>query len=142
MTLLLVSLLAVGAREPGRIETRYTFFLYPLVMALGLTGIMVLVESLLAASQAAVAIGAALGLLFFGLSEDFEPEHIAHIASWQINFRVGMNPNQATHYYPRADYRLAGMWLSQNARPGDDVIIGIPSIDPVLPGQFLLLAKR
>ena len=52
MTLLLVSILAVGAREPGRIETRYTFFLYPLVMALGLTGIMALVESRLGTSQA------------------------------------------------------------------------------------------
>jgi hypothetical protein len=139
MTLLLVSMLAVGAREPGRIETRYTFFLYPLVMALGLSGIMVLVELRLAASQAALAIGAALGLLFFGLSEDFQPEHIAHIASWQVNFRVGMTPLQATHFYPRADYRLAGMWLAQNARPGDDVIIGIPSIDEYYRANFFFL---
>jgi hypothetical protein len=139
MTLLLLSMLAVGAREPGRIETRYTFFLYPLVMALGLTGIMVLVESRLGTSQAALAIGAALGLLFFGLSEDFQPEHIAHIASWQVNFRVGMSPIQATHYYPRADYRLAGMWLAHNARPGDDVIIGIPSIDQYYRANFFFL---
>jgi hypothetical protein len=138
-TLLLVATLAVGARGPGRIETRYTFFLYPLVMALGLTGIMVLVELRLAASQAALAISAALGLLFFGLSEDFQPEHIAHIASWQVNFRVGMTPLQATHFYPRADYRLAGMWLAQNARPGDDVIIGIPSIDEYYRANFFFL---
>ncbi len=139
MTLLLISILAVGAREPGRIETRYTFFLYPLVMALGLTGIMVLVELRIATSQAALTIGAALGLLFFGLSEDFQPEHIAHIASWQVNFRVGMNPIQATHYYPRADYRLAGIWLAHNVRPGDDVIIGIPSIDQYYRANFFFL---
>jgi hypothetical protein len=139
MTLLLVSILAVGARDPGRIETRYTFFLYPLVMALGLTGIMVLVESRLGTSQAALAIGAALGLLFFGLSEDFQPEHIAHIASWQVNFRVGMSPLEGGHYYPRADYRLAGMWLAHNARPGDDVIIGIPSIDQYYRANFFFL---
>ena len=65
MTLLLVLMLAVGAREPGRIETRYTFFLYPIIMALSLTSIMVLVESRLGTSQAALAIGAALGLLSF-----------------------------------------------------------------------------
>jgi hypothetical protein len=139
MTLLLLSMLAVGARSPGRIETRYTFFLYPLVMALGLTGILVLVELRIATSQAAKAIGAALGLLFFGLTEDFQPEHIAHIASWQVNFRVGMTPLQATHYYPRADYRLAGIWLAHNARPGDEVIIGIPSIDQYYRANFFFL---
>lgn len=139
MTLLVVLLLAVGAREPGRIETRYTFFLYPLVMALGLTGILVLVESRIGRSQKGLAIGAALGLLFFGLSEDFQPEHIAHITSWQVNFRIGMNPLQASHYYPRADYRLAGSWLAQHARPGDDVIIGIPSIDPYYRANFFFL---
>jgi hypothetical protein len=130
MALLLVLVLAVGARAPGRIETRYTFFLYPLVMALGFTGILVLIESWLGTSQAAAAIGAALALLFFGLSEDFKPEHIAHIASWPVNFRVGMTKIEAAHYYPRSDYRLAAVWLKQHVRPGDEVIIGIPSIDP------------
>jgi hypothetical protein len=139
MTLLLVLMLAVGAREPGRIETRYTFFLYPLVMALGLTGIMVLVESRIGTSQTAKAIGAALGLLFFGVSEDFQPEHIARIASWPVNFRVGMTPLQAAHYYTRADYRLAAVWLAQNAQPGDEVIIGIPSIDPYYRANFFFL---
>ncbi len=139
MTLLFVSMLAVGARAPGRIETRYTFFLYPLVMALGLTGIMSLLELRLARTQAALAIGAALGLLFFGLSEDFQPEHIARIASWPVNFRVGMSALRAAHYYPRADYRFAGNWLAHNARPGDDVIIGIPSIDPYYRANFFFL---
>jgi hypothetical protein len=129
ITLLPVLMLAVGSREPGRIETRYTFFLYPLVMALSLAGIIDLVESRMGASQAAMGVGAALGLLFFGLSEDFQPQHIAHISSWQVNFRVGMTPLRAAHYYTRADYKLVGSWLAQHARPGDDVIIGIPSID-------------
>ncbi len=139
MTLLVVSILAVGAREPGRIETRYTFFLYPLVMALGLTGLMALVELRIGASQAALAIGAALGLLFFGLSEDFQPEHIAHITSWKVNFRVGMSPLRAAHYYTRSDYRLAAIWLAQNTRSGDEVIIGIPSIDQYFRANFFFL---
>jgi hypothetical protein len=139
LALLLVLMLAVGARAPGRIETRYTFFLYPLVMTLGFTGILVLIESWAGASQAAAAIGAALGLLFFALSEDFKPEHIAHIASWPVNFRVGMTAIQAAHYYPRADYRLAGTWLKQHVRPGDEVIIGIPSIDPYYRADYFFL---
>jgi hypothetical protein len=139
LALLLVLMLAVGARAPGRIETRYTFVLYPLVMALGFTGILILIESWFGTSQAAAAIGAALGLLFFGLSEDFKPEHIAHIASWPVNFRVGMTPIQAAHYYPRSDYRLAGIWLKQHVRPGDEVIIGIPSVDPYYRANYFFL---
>jgi hypothetical protein len=139
MALLLVLVLAVGVRAPGRIETRYTFFLYPLVMALGLTGILALVESRLGKSQAALAAGAALGLLFFGLSEDFKPAHIAHIASWPVNFRVGMTPSQAAHYYPRSDYRMAAMWLKLHARPEDEVITGIPSLDPYYRANYFFL---
>ena len=139
MALVLVLMLAVGAREPGRIETRYTFFLYPLVMALGFTGILVLVESWLGTSQAALAVGAALGLLFFGLSEDFQPEHLARIASWGVNFRVGMTSIQAAHYYTRSDYRLAGIWLKDHVRPGDEVITGIPSLDPYYRADYFFL---
>ena len=139
MALLLVLMLAVGARAPGRIETRYTFFLYPLVMALGLTGILALVESRFGKSRAALAAGAALGLVFFGLSEDFKPAHIAHIAEWQVNFRIGMTPSQAAHYYPRADYRMAAMWLERHARPEDEVITGIPSLDPYYRASYFFL---
>jgi len=142
MTLLLVLMLVVGARAPGRIETRYTFFLYPLVMALGLTGILALIESRFGKSQAALAAGAALGLLFFGLSEDFKPEHIAQIASWPVNFRIGMTPTQAAHYYPRSDYRLAGLWLEHHARPEDEVIIGIPSLDPYYRANYFFLQSE
>jgi hypothetical protein len=139
MALLLVLMLAVGARAPGRIETRYTFFLYPLVMALGLTGILALAEARLGKSQAALAAGAALGLLFFALSGDFKPAHIAHIASWPVNFRVGMTPDAAAHFYPRSDYRMAAMWLKLHARPEDEVIIGIPSLDPYYRANYFFL---
>ena len=106
---------------------------------MGLTGILVLVESWLGSSQAALASGAALGLLFFALSEDFQPEHLARIASWQVNFRVGMTPIEAAHYYTRSDYRLAGNWLKDHVRPGDEVIIGIPSLDPYYRANYFFL---
>lgn len=139
LTVLLVMMLAVGAREPGRIEERYTFFLYPLIMTLSLTAIMSLVESRMGGSQAALAAGAALSLLFFGLTKDFQPRHIAKIATREINFRIGMNAKDANHYYPRADYRQAGVWLAQHAHRGDAVIIGIPSIDQYYRANFLFL---
>jgi len=129
LIVLLVLILAVGARSPGRIETRYTFFLYPLVLAVSLAGLLSLVEPIAKSKQTALACGATASLLWFGLSGDFRPLHVATIDSWRANFRVGESAVTADHYYPRGDYRLAAAWLTRHVRPGDAVIIGIQSID-------------
>jgi hypothetical protein len=129
LIVLLVLMLAVGSRSPGRIETRYTFFLYPLILALCLCALMQFTEALLGRSPAALSLGALLGLAFFCSTEDFQPAHVARIDSRQVNFRIGMRGHFAEHYYPRDDNRLVGEWLTQHVRPTDAVIIGIPTID-------------
>ena len=45
-------------------------------------------------------------------------------------------PRITTHA-PIIDWRA--IWLAQHARPGDDVIIGIPSIDPYYRANFFFL---
>ncbi len=126
---LLVVMLTVGMTHPGRVETRYTFFLYPLVAALSVSAILSLAELTIQQPRAALAIGASLSLLCFSLSEDFQPRHIAKIDSRRIVFRMGMSPVLADHYYPRADYRVVADWLGNHVHPGDIVMIGIPTID-------------
>ncbi len=129
LIVLLVVMLAIGMTHPARIETRYTFFLYPLVAALSLTAILCLAELIVQQPRAALAFGAILSLLCFGLSEDFQPRHIEKIDSRRIVFRMGMSPVLADHYYPRADYRVVADWLGKHVHPGDIVMIGIPTID-------------
>ena len=63
------------------------------------------------------------------LTEDFRPVHIAKIDSRAVNFRLGMSAALIDHYYPRSDYRALASWLTQNTSAADVVIIGIPSID-------------
>jgi len=128
LVLVLVLMLAVGAREPGRIETRYTFFLYPLVIMLSFLGIIELLRDKLETGPG-IAAGVALGLLFFGVTEDFRPIHVARIDSRAVSLRLGMSPVLADHYYPHSDYRVLAAWLAQNTRASDVVVIGIPSVD-------------
>jgi hypothetical protein len=129
LVILLTMILAVGARQSGRIETRYTFFLYPLAIALCLRAVYVLAERRFVAGRVWAAAPVVASLLLFGASEDFQPRHIARIDSRQVNFRIGMSPSRVNHYYPRADYRLVGAWMRERWRPGDSVLLGTPVID-------------
>jgi hypothetical protein len=141
MGLLLAMVLAVGATRTERIETRYTFFLYPLIIVAAATSLEILMRRLLswrrlpaalAGSPATVA--AALALLFFASTEDFQPRHLASVDSARTNFRVGMSPVRAAHYYPRNDMRAVGEWLAAHVQPGDVVVTGIPNLDPYYGG--------
>src|SRR6185437_12491961 len=129
LILTLVLILAVGAQPAPRIETRYTFFLYPLLVALSLGGLIAAIESWLGSVPVTLAVGVTLGLLLFGLSEDFQPAHVARIDSRTINFRIGMNPLVADQYFLRAQYRLGARWLSEHEHPGELVLTSIPTID-------------
>jgi hypothetical protein len=132
LVLLIVLLLAVGARSPGRVETRYTYFLYPLVMLLCFEALLRLARAL-TTGQAGWVIGAGLCLLFFCVTEDFRPRHILRIDSRQINFRMGMSAVLAAHYYPRSDYRLVAQWVDGVRRPGDTVMSDVPPVDLYYP---------
>ncbi len=133
MSLLVLMVLAVAATRTERIETRYTFFLYPLLVILAVSGSLALTAWIL--RRAPIAVGAAIPLVCFGATEDFQPVHLAHVDRAEINFRVGMSAIRAAHYYPRNDVGGAAAWLSTHVRPSDVVIVGIPNLDPYF-GRF------
>jgi Dolichyl-phosphate-mannose-protein mannosyltransferase len=128
-SLVIVLLLAVGATPTDRIETRYTFFLYPVLMVLAVCALLRVGRSSAAGRRLPLLATASVPLLCFGATEDFQPRHIAEVDSARINFRVGMPAHRREHYYPRNDIRGAGLWLATQVRPGDAVITGIPSLD-------------
>gem|GEM_PF-935750 len=130
LSLILVMALAVGMTATERIETRYTFFLYPLFIVLAVAAVLSLIRSRHnAVRPLPLLVAAALPLACFGATEDFQPRHLAGIDSARINFRLDVSPAVAAHYYPRSDMRMVGEWLAANTRPGDVVINGIPNLD-------------
>ncbi len=129
LSLVLLMVLLVGATQTPRTETRYTFFLYPLMVALAVTAALMMVRRLGVVSRAPLVIGALAPLLYFAASEDFQPRHLAAVDSADVNFRVGMSRANAAHYYPRDDVRSLAQWFIAHVQPDDIVITGIASLD-------------
>ncbi len=126
---LLVLVLLIGASDPPRHETRYAFFLYPLMIVLAIAAVAMLAETLTSVPRHQTALTALCVLALYALSEDFQPRHLLTIDSRETNFRLGLKPALRSHYYPRADIRGAADWLAERVRPGDIVISGIPNLD-------------
>jgi hypothetical protein len=129
LSLVLLLVLAVGAIPTGRLETRYTFFLYPLLVALAVSLALALVRRPRILRRAPV-IAVLIPLLGFAASEDFQPRHVMEIDSAESNFRIGLSAARADHYYERNDMRGVAQWLAGHVEPGDMVISGIPNLDP------------
>jgi hypothetical protein len=129
LIVLVILLLAVGAIPTDRVETRYTFFLYPLALTLSIAALATWSEAWFADRRQALLATSLASLGLFALSEDFQPQHLAHVDSAAVTFRIGMPPSVGDHYYQRSDTRGAAHWLTANVHDGDLVINSIPSID-------------
>ena len=129
LSLIIVMALAVGAIPTDRIETRYTFFLYPPLIVLAVCAILMIVRRQKVLRNAPILFTAAVPLLCFSATEDFQPMHILEVNSGEINYRVGMSAIRVAHYSPRNEMRGAAQWLAAQVQPGDVVITGIPNLD-------------
>jgi uncharacterized membrane protein YhaH (DUF805 family) len=129
LIVLIVLVLLIGASDPPRHETRYAFFLYPLMIVLAIAAVAMVTETLTSVPRHQTALTALSVLALYALSEDFQPRHLLTIDSRETNFRLGLRPALRSHYYPRADVRGAADWLTERVRPGDIVISGIPNLD-------------
>ncbi len=124
LIVLILLVLAVGAAPTTYTSTRYSFFLYPLV----------LLDLCLAGWWLAERIGrvrpalrlpayGAILLAFVAASEDFGIEYFMRLGSYEGNFRVGLDPDQAEHLYTRRDVRGAAAIVNRGWRRGDVVIV-------------------
>jgi uncharacterized membrane protein len=123
-----VMILAVGASGTGRQETRYTFFLYPVLVLLAIAALAQLLGKLSANARIATGLLSAITLSCFAASGDFRPRHVAAIDSDAVIYRVTLPAALVSHYYPHNDVRGAAAWLKTNASVDDRVLTGIPSL--------------
>jgi len=117
---LLLGLMLVGGSPSASGETRYAFFLYPVIILLGLVGGSTAIASLLGRRGRTAAAGL-LCLAWLG-AEDFSLQHRARIDSASVNSRVGLGGARLRHYYPRFDYRGVSDYVDAQAQPSDLVI--------------------
>ena len=86
LSLLVLTMLLVGISPIPRIETRYTFFLYPPLIAIAVATLLELADRIPILRRAPLAFSAAVPLLCFGATEDFQPKHIAAVDSRKSTF--------------------------------------------------------
>jgi hypothetical protein len=129
LALLCLMVLVVAAIPTNRIETRYTFFLYPLLIVIAVAAILELAKRMSLRPSLAAGLLVAAPLLCFAVTEDFRPGQVAHIDSEATNFRLGISSARADHYFPRNDMRGVAEWLAAHAERGDVVVSGIPNLD-------------
>lgn len=133
ITLLLLAA-AVVARQPY-VSTRYTYFLYPLLLILFGQGL-VLLDRRFRPQARPIVLPAAVAAAVFAGSNDFGLRHAIRVDRPEYLYRTVYGRALHEHFFRRWDYRSVAEVLNRAARPEDLVI---SAAYPVMPRYTSLL---
>jgi len=122
LAIVIVSVIVIGGAQTMYIETRYSFHVYPLLVLLTLFGF---AHSVIGGAPIKEVVERWAPLVFlclFVISSDFALGHMAHIDTYDANFRVGYDDRRAKHYYQRFDFKSPADFVNKHADPSDLVI--------------------
>jgi hypothetical protein len=125
----LASVMMVSITNQGYTTTRYTFFLYPLLLLLACTAVWCLARALVRRPAAQILAFYGVMAVFMIPAEDFDVYHLRHVSDPEVNFRTIYQRFRAGHYYQRYDYRSAAESVNAHAERQDVVISLIPVVD-------------
>jgi hypothetical protein len=120
-SLILLFMLSALFYQPYTI-TRYTYFLYPLLLVFAATSITYWSAFLFKRPPLRAAGIMVPVLLLFIFAEDFRPNHLVDINEPHIRYRTAYDEERATHYYPRWDFRGAASFVNERQAPDDTII--------------------
>jgi hypothetical protein len=134
-------LMLVSVTDAPRFETRYSLFIYPLLLVIGITVLVRWAEQIGWRLPGTSLFGAVAVLGWFASTEDFQPRHLLRIDSAEVNFRRHMSSARASHYYNRSDIRGTAEWLEAHATGPADLVIsgpGVTALDWYYPALHLV----
>lgn len=140
LLLVLVSCLVVLGLINAGSQTRYSFFLYPIILLLWFEGALALKLWIVSVCPNARMVGVhELASVFipFGLllvSEDFSFYRLMNISKAEVNFRMNSRRNVANHYYQRHDFKAPAEYINERWKPSDIIII-----NKAFPAAFYLI---
>ena len=132
----IIMVLLTSAGDAPRTTTRYSFFLYPVLLIIAVGTLIHAVEIFTRHRRIAGRLAVAVVLGWYALTEDFQPNHLRNIDTAEINFRHNMPPGIRSHYIGRTDRRAVADWLAAHADPSTDLIIsgnGVNGLDYYYP---------
>jgi len=103
-------------------ETRYTFFLYPVIILLVADSMIRLAKFVSPKPLKSACLLVLFALTFFSLTEDFSIGHMKRIDSKEVNFRIVYKPSITRHYYTRRDYKTPALMINAEIAE-DDIVI-------------------
>jgi len=121
-TILLILVSIIGMFNLRYHLTRYTFFLYPIIIVLFVAFSKEIFEFIIRNRQISLLVFASATMFLFSLSEDFELNHLINIDKKEINYRMTYDVSKTYHYYPRIDVKTPAEVINLNSKP-DDIII-------------------
>jgi hypothetical protein len=128
---ILVCLTAVALIPTNFALTRYTFFLYPLILVLAALCVHQLAQSFLRKPGLRLAVLVCFGAAFLA-SADFKYDHLWKIDSYTANYRIGYPGRLTSHFYPRHDFAGAAEFVNQHAEERALVVSTLVPMQPYL----------
>lgn len=119
--LIVLSMLAAIFQQPYMV-TRYTYFLYPVILLLAAAGIL-LMASTFRSARLQVALPVTVLIALPLLTEDYSLAHAARINQPEYRYRTIYSPRLSAHYYARWDFRAPAQYINENLRPLDRVLV-------------------
>lgn len=126
---------AVLSRQPY-FSTRYTYFLYPLLLILLVQGLALLGCRFAPRVRPPIALPVAITGAVFLASNDFSLRHVISVDRPEYLYRTVYGQRLHEHFFRRWDYRSVAEVLNRQARPEDLVI---STAYPVMPQYSSLL---
>lgn len=119
-------LLLLGLFAPQFIVARYTYFAYPVALAmlvLSVRDIVHFAAQRLRSVRSDVMIGVPVALTLFAVGGDFHPRHLASVASYESTYRTGAFQRYEVTWYDRDDHAATAAYVAGAADPQDLVIV-------------------
>lgn len=103
-------------------ETRYFFFLYPMLIICFVISLNQITNLLLKSDKIRDYLILFFIIIFILSSEDYNINHLINIDNPQINFRIEMTKQLRDHFYPRWDSKTAALIINKEKENGDLII--------------------
>lgn len=106
-------------------NSRYTFFMYPLIILLVLYSISRIMNLLVSGKKARTWLFLLMTGSFVALADDYDFRHLAMVDSADINYRTVYNTQKTFHLFNRMDFRTPAEYVNERKGPDDIVIASV-----------------
>jgi hypothetical protein len=121
--------LIIGALNTPYDTTRYTFFMYPILLIILACALKAFAEYIKYKKVSEKFFFLLLVCGFMFVSDDYSYAHLKEIDSIKINFRLIYDRHKASHYYVRTDYKTPAEIINDNYEEGQLIISTVRPVE-------------